>query len=148
MKCPYCRRTASDVYNSRITKFGAQTWRRRRCRNCGKSFTTYEAIDLSFLRVTSTASRKDVPYNRAKLFSSLYQTFLDVPHKAATIDAVTDTIEAKLLDLQRPVITSADIARLTLTTLKHFNTAAFLRYLATHAEFTTQHQLATELKKY
>src|SRR5947207_2231867 len=109
MKCPFCRQSESEVYNSRATKFGSQTWRRRRCLKCGKSFTTYEAADLSFLVIASQSGHKS-HYNRAKLFSDLYEAFLGVPHKAVTIDAVTSTIEAKLLDLRSTNITTAQVA--------------------------------------
>src|SRR4051812_26742018 len=99
MKCPFCRQTNSEIYNTRSTKFGSQTWRRRRCLMCSKTFTTYEAPDLSFLHIIPISGRKQ-RYSRAKLFSGLYDAFQNVPQKDATIDAVTDTIEAKLLDLQ------------------------------------------------
>ena len=148
MKCPFCRQTDTEIYNSRATKFATQTWRRRRCQNCSKLFTTYESPDLSFLRIKRPQTAKTIPYSRAKLFSGLYQAFLDVPRKDATIDAVTDTIEVKVLDLQQPEITTTDLAAIILTTLKHFNTAAFLRYLASHAELATNRQLKQELKKY
>jgi transcriptional repressor NrdR len=163
MKCPFCRSSATEVYNTRTTKFASQIWRRRRCQTCHESFTTYEAADLSFLRVTagstSTASEpqarskaahlpKATRFSRARLFSSLYAAFLDVPHKDTTINAVTDTIETKLLDLQQTTITTQQIAAIVLSTLKHFNTPAFLRYLSTHTELATKTQLNQALKKY
>jgi transcriptional repressor NrdR len=147
MKCPFCRQSITEIFNSRATKSGTQTWRRRHCLNCGKSFTTYEAPDLKFLKITPLhgPSRR---FSRAQLFSSLYEAFQDLPHKADTIDAVTDTIEAKLLDLQRPNLTPAQIATITLETLKHFHTPAFLRYLSAHGDVTTPKNLKKALRQY
>jgi transcriptional repressor NrdR len=147
MKCPFCREDATEVYNSRTTKFGTQIWRRRRCANCHESFTTYEAPDLGFLKVVKKNGKKQ-RYSRAKLYSGIYGAFLSIPAKETTVDAVTDTIEAKLLDTKQRELSSSDIARITLTTLKHFNTAAFVRFLAYQTHLASDAQLKKELKKY
>lgn len=147
MKCPYCRAAISDVFNSRTTKFGTQIWRRRRCQVCGESFTTYEAADLGFLEVAKKHGKAE-RYSRAKLFSSVYAAFLDVAGKQNTIDSVTDTIEAKLLDLQRTQISTEEIAAIVLQTLKHYHTTAFVRYLSHKTDLTSEAQLRKELKKY
>ncbi len=147
MKCPFCRQDTTEVYNSRATKFATQIWRRRRCLSCHESFTTYEAPDLGFLKVIKKTGKKQ-RYSRAKLYSGIYGAFLSIPAKENTVDAVTDTIEAKLLDMKKAELSSAEIARVVLTTLKHFNTAAFVRYLAYHADLSSDSQLARELKKY
>jgi transcriptional repressor NrdR len=147
MKCPYCRTAISEVFNSRSTKFGTQIWRRRRCQQCGASFTTYEIADLGFLQVAKK-HRKPERYSRAKLFSSVYAAFLDVAGKQNVIDAVTDTIEAKLLDLQSTQISTDEIAAVVLQTLKHYHATAFVRYLSHKTDLTSEAQLRRELKKY
>ncbi len=147
MKCPYCRGETTDVFNSRPTRFGSQIWRRRRCMDCRESFTTYEQVDLAFLKVIKKDGRKQ-RYSRAKLYSGIYGAFLSIKAKETTVDAVTDTVEAKLLDSKKRELASADIAQVVLRTLKHFNTAAFVRYLAYQADLTSDAQLKHELKKY
>ncbi len=147
MKCPYCRTAATEIYNSRATKFGSQTWRRRRCQNCRQSFTTYEAADLSFLQVAPAAGRPQ-PYSRLKLYAALADAFSSDPTHQTDINHLIDTIESKLLDLRQPRVTPADISRLALTTLKHFNTAAFMRYLATHLSPSSSTELKNQLKQY
>jgi transcriptional regulator NrdR family protein len=87
-------------------------------------------------------------YSRSQLFSSLVDAFSSSPPKAGTIDAITDTVEAKILDLQQPEISTAKIASIVLTTLKHFSTPAFLRYLTSHTDLASSTQLKRELKKY
>jgi len=147
MKCPFCRSDQTEVYNTRSTKFANQIWRRRRCQACHEAFTTYEAADLGFMRVVGARGRT-TRYSRSQLFTGIYQAFTDIPHKDSTIDAVTDTVEAKILDLQQTKVGSDDVARIVLSTLKHFNTAAFLRYLASHTDLASNAQLRKELKKY
>ncbi len=147
MKCPFCRNSTTEVYNSRSTRFGAQIWRRRRCQSCHESFTTYEAPDLGFLKIVKKTGKKQ-RYSRAKLYSGVYGAFLSIPAKETTVDGVTDTIEAKLLDTKKAELSSAEVAKIVLTTLKHFNTSAFLRYLAYQTDLTSDAQLKKELKKY
>ena len=147
MKCPYCREETTDVFNSRPTRFGTQIWRRRRCLSCRESFTTYEAIDLGFLKIIKKTGKKQ-RYSRAKLYSGIYGAFLSIPSKETTVDGVTDTVEAKILDTKQRELPSSDIARIVLITLKHFNTAAFLRYLAYQTDLANDAQLKRELKKY
>jgi len=147
MKCPYCRSETTEVFNSRPTKFQTQIWRRRRCLSCKESFTTYEAIDLGFLKVIKKTGKKQ-RYSRAKLFSGIYGAFLSIPAKETTVDAVTDTVEAKLLDRKKSELGTGEIASIVLSTLKHFNTAAFVRFLAYQANLSSDAQLHKELKKY
>ncbi len=147
MKCPFCRSNQTEVYNTRSTKFGSQLWRRRRCQTCHEAFTTYEAPDLGFLQVeTQKGSR--VPYSRARLYSAVVTALGGHEAAPSTTDAITDTIESKLLDLGARTITPTQIAGIVLTTLKHFDTPAFLRYLASHADLSSKSELKRQLKNY
>jgi len=145
MKCPYCRGSRTDVYNTRQTRFGSQIWRRRRCLACGESFTTYEQPDLAFLRVKRSDGfvRR---YSRSKLFSGIYEAFNDTSTKPDTIDNVTDTIEAKILDLKHDIVSADQINSIVLVTLKHFSMPAFLRYLSSHAELRSTAEVKRLLK--
>ena len=147
MKCPFCRENATDVFNTRSTRFGSQIWRRRKCLSCHESFTTYEAPDLGFLKVIKKNGKKQ-RYSRAKLYSGIYGAFMSIPAKEAAADGVADTIEAKILDAKKREITSSEIAKIVLATLKHYNTTAFVRYLAYQTDLVSDAQLKRELKKY
>jgi transcriptional repressor NrdR len=147
MKCPYCRGETTDVFNSRPTRFGTQIWRRRRCLDCKESFTTYEQIDLSYLKVIKKSGKRE-RYSRAKLYSGVYGAFLQVKNKETTVDGVTDTIESKIMDTKARELDTETIARIVLSTLKRFNTAAFVRYLAYQTDLASDAQLKAELKKY
>jgi transcriptional regulator NrdR family protein len=67
---------------------------------------------------------------------------------ASDIDAVTDTVETKLLDLKSPNLTTTGISAIILTTLKNYDTSAFLRYLAAHADLRSRSELKRQLKNY
>lgn len=147
MKCPFCRSTQTEVYNTRATKFHSQLWRRRRCQSCHEAFTTYEAPDLGFLQV-SASDGSSRPYSRARLYADLSTALNPTGTTAADIDAVTDTVESKLLDLKTPTLQTTVISSTILNTLKNYDTPAFLRYLAAHAELRSRSELKRQLKNY
>ena len=147
MKCPYCREATTDIFNSRATKFGTQVWRRRRCLSCNETFTTYEAPDLRFLQIRK-GDKKPKKYSRATLFSSIYMAFTDMDADPSVIDAVTDTVETKILDSKLDIIASAEIAEIVLQTLKNYHTGAFVRYLADQTHLVNEAALRKQLKKY
>lgn len=147
MKCPFCRESQTEVYNTRSTNFGTQIWRRRRCQRCSESFTTYERPDPSFLRIKRSSGLTE-RYSRPRLFAEVYNSFLNIKAKPETIDAVIDDIESKILDLKQDTIETNQISSIVLATLKHYNTPAFLRYLSSHAELSSSAELKRQLKKY
>ncbi|MFI5240761.1 MAG: ATP cone domain-containing protein [Candidatus Saccharimonadia bacterium] len=147
MKCPFCRETKTDVYNSRATNAQNQVWRRRRCLSCGQSFTSYEQPDLRYLLV-GDKNGKTGHFSRPRLFSSIYEAFESSHATPETIDAVTDTVEEKILDLKQSIITSKQIATIILITLKHFHAPAFLRYLSGHTELNSSAEIKKILKAF
>lgn len=147
MKCPYCRSNLTEVYNTRPTKFSSQLWRRRRCQSCHEAFTTYEAADLGFLHIQAQdGSRR--PYSRARLYSSVATALPGDPTTSNVVDAVTETVESKLLDLKTKIVPIDQVTGVVLTTLKHLDTPAFLRYLAGHADLRSKSELKRQLKNY
>lgn len=102
---------------------------------------------MGFLKVKKK-SGKNERYSRAKLFSGIYGSFVSIENKQIVVDAVTDTIESKILDTKLEIIPTEEVARLTLQTLKHYNMIAFMRYLANQADVANEAQLKRELKKY
>ena len=71
MKCIYCANRKTEVINSREIKVGTLTWRRRRCPNCTKIFTTKESgmADNLFV-IKRNGSRQRFIYE--KLFVSIF----------------------------------------------------------------------------
>lgn len=70
MKCIFCKKTKTDVINSRKGKGGDTVWRRRQCLSCKEIFTTEEAVSYSsFFVVKRNLTRKRFVYE--KLFASI-----------------------------------------------------------------------------
>lgn len=144
MQCPFCKAKDTEVYNSRPSgKF--RVWRRRRCPICNKSFTTYEAIDLGFLQVQRSKGAPE-PYQRYKLFNSLYTACRALRSRSEAVEALTATVEDKLLGSAQTTITTAEIKETVLETLKAFNLNAYLRYLTDQTELMGLGDLRAKLK--
>lgn len=128
MICPNCMSDYTDVYNSRPSHAASQVWRRRRCAECNQSFTTYEKIDLKYLKINGKG------YRRAILYHSIYDALTAEGDSGMRyVDDCVDTVEIRLMRLPRPQLSSTDVIRAVLATLSPLSNAAYLRYLSTYA---------------
>jgi transcriptional repressor NrdR len=131
MVCPFCLHKKTDVYNTRGTAKGV--WRRRRCLNCGKAFTTQEHFDPSGTwKVMS--GKKIAPYSRATLSMSILRA---CDHRADQDDAAWYLFEIAEQNLtpslsDKQTVTTADIIKVVATLLKRFDTAAYVKYISYH----------------
>lgn len=133
MICPFCLSDHTEVYNSRLTGNQHRVWRRRRCLECRRSFTTYEQVDLGFLQINGQ------PYSRAKLYQSLLPCFGSQAEQLKLADACVTTVEMKLVREPDSALSADRLVTLVLQTLKPLSPPALLRYLAaTRPEMNNQ----------
>ncbi len=147
MHCPFCGNTKTEVYNSRNTDEKRRIWRRRRCTSCDEAFTTYEASDLSFIRIVKRNDTEE-PYRRSKLLISLYHACTGLDEHLEALDGLAGTIEGHLLSLRKQEITTEEIAMVVLDTLKRFHPSPYVRYLSYRGDISSStelRQLTTKL---
>jgi len=70
MRCPSCEHEEDRVVDSRSSRGGRATRRRRECLACGHRFTTYESIEEEPLLVQKRPGGSET-YDRGKLISSI-----------------------------------------------------------------------------
>ena len=132
MVCPFCLHKKTNVYNSRSTARLNATWRRRRCDDCGREFTTRESADpASILRVGT--AKHAVPYSPAKLTVSMLRACDHRTDHGEAVYWLNDTIEQKLYRLAASAgntVSKKQIINTTLAVLKNFDAAAYVKYLA------------------
>ncbi len=146
MECIYCHSDLA-VMNSRPQRSRNQTWRRRLCKACGAVFTSIEALDLSLaFKVansahTATAANKPntdsrtslQPFDRDRLFISVYESLRHRPTAASDARGLADTITARLVKQSKQgVISTQALVTAALETLQHFDQAAATYYAAFH----------------
>lgn len=132
MVCIFCSNNTS-VENSRPQKRSNTIWRRRQCKSCQALFSTQESVDYEQTFVYQTPSGALEPFQRDKLFLSVYESLKH--RKTAVEDAkgLTDTIMNKLMVKQ----TQAQINRPLLVdcvtvVLGRFDKVALTLYQAFH----------------
>jgi transcriptional repressor NrdR len=133
MVCIYCGHE-TQVINSRLQKRTNQVWRRRKCVSCQATFTTHEMAAYEGSWRVKDGSGSLFPFNKNKLFLSIYKS---LGHRTLALEdatALTDTVMAKLLaNAQDGLLEASDITTAAKTVLKHFDTAAAVHYTAFHS---------------
>lgn len=132
MFCINCFHPITTVANSRPHKKQAQVWRRRHCKQCDTTFTTYERPSLADNTPVSLPNGATDTFNTGKLILSLAKAFTHAPEEAQynalwLAQTVEDT-----LSTQRQVITPEDIEAATHQVLKQFDELAAVQYAAQH----------------
>ncbi len=145
MNCPFCGYKSTEVYNSRQTAQSHKIWRRRRCLDCEKAFTTYESIDMSHITVIKKNDEQE-PYSHSKLLISLCNSCIGIDDHINTAEALAATIENLVVETHKNEIATEDIAGLTLQTLKRFHTSAYVRYLSYRGGIASTNQLREIVK--
>jgi len=148
MVCPFCLHKKTSVYNSRKTTKLNATWRRRRCESCGREFTTRENADPESILRVGTAKRT-IAYSRAKLTISLLSVSDHRADHGEAIYWLADTIEQKLYRHaagSNNAVTKHLIMNQVLDTLKHFDTVAYVKYLARYSPNFDARTLKKHLK--
>lgn len=131
MVCPQCFKN-THIINSRLQKRSNSVWRRRRCLECHTVFTTHEATDYSALWRVKTSNPHLSPFNRDKLFMSLYKSLQHRDSALTDSAGLADTVIRKLAEAKSSLISGADIARTAAVALQRFDSVASVHYLAFH----------------
>lgn len=134
MNCPFCNSENITVTNSRVTYKNKQVWRRRKCDSCHGIFTTYESIDLSYLKIIKRSS-KTVRYNRAKLFAGIYRAAIqskniDKGDMAILSENITKQVENEIIELHLNKVKSVTLGEIVLKIMSKYDWSLFFNFLA------------------
>ena len=99
--------------------------------NCGQIFTTLEQVDLGSAIVVKDAESNLTPFDRDRLFLSIYESCRHRPSANTDAKALTATIISNLLSLldSKP-LDKQQIITVSLGVLGNFDTAAATIYKA------------------
>ena len=132
MVCIYCS-DETHVINSRPQKRLNQTWRRRKCLNCGAIFSTQEGADYSAAWTVGAVADGINPFNRDKLFLSLHNSLQHRPTALSDASALTDTVIQKLRgEVRNGSIRAHTITQVVQVALNRFDKVASVHYQAFH----------------
>lgn len=145
MICPNCNAKDTAITNSRSSANSTQTWRRHTCKSCNNAFTSYERYDLKQLKILQTEGHSD-PYNRFGLAFSLLH-YLGTATTAYQLEALVDTIEAKLIAAQPKPIDQDVYNQIIAESLKPVSYPAYVRMMADLATAKNDREFIRQLKQ-
>ncbi len=135
MVCIYCGKN-THVTNSRLQKQTNKVWRRRQCLSCQAIFSTLEQNVYENTLAVQDRKSHIMPFQRDKLFLSIYDACKHRPTALIDASALTETVISNLLKNQQPnhgLVQKVTIAENVINTLKHFDNAAYVHYSAYHS---------------
>ena len=153
MQCPSCNNVNTKVLESRSTEVGKSVRRRRQCLNCSFRFTTYERVEFIPLTIIKKDGKKE-SFDRSKLLRGMIRACEKTDISIQTLESIVNEIEVQLQQSPKQEITSREVGKLALNSLKKISEVAYIRFASVYNEFTgvedfmaTLQNMQKELKK-
>lgn len=145
MKCPSCEYEEDKVIDSRSTKEGTVTRRRRECLKCGHRFTTYEYIEpAQMVVVKKDGTRQE--FDRRKVLEGIIKACEKRPIPRERIEEVTDSIVTELQAEFRNEIASSEIGERVMQHLRNLDEVAYVRFASVYRHFEDITEFMQELR--
>ena len=133
MRCPFCNFEDTKVVDS--LSIDGKKRRRRECTNCGKRFTTYEAVEMPVLLVVKRDNSVEL-FDRNKLIKGLSSAVKKRPVSIEDVNRIVDTVESCYANNMQNQITSAEIGDIVLKSLKEMDQVAYVRFASVYKDFS------------
>ncbi len=134
MKCPFCGCLDDKVLDSRVVREGEAIRRRRECTVCARRFTTFEQIEQVRFMVVKRDGRRE-PFDRAKVLRSMTVACEKRPISTDVLEAITDSVEHKIIDMGVTEIESAKIGEMVVEQLRSIDPVAYVRFASVYRQF-------------
>jgi len=134
MKCPFCGHLDSKVIDSRLSKEGDITRRRRECDQCQKRFTTYERVEETLPLVVKKDGRRE-PFERTKIVNGLLKACEKRPISVEVIEKIVTRIESELIEKGEREVPAASIGERVMEELKGLDDVAYVRFASVYRSF-------------
>src|SRR5262245_41927609 len=145
MKCPFCASLDNRVIDSRLSREGDVTRRRRECSRCERRFTTYERVEEIMPLVVKKDGRREA-YDRLKVITGLKKACEKRPVSISTIEEVADRIEQFLQSRGEKEISGAVIGEEVMRQLYDLDKVAYVRFASVYRSFQDLDAFMKELK--
>jgi transcriptional repressor NrdR len=146
VRCPFCKVDDDRVVDSRASNDGFAIRRRRECVACDRRYTTYERIEESPLRVVKKDQRRE-PFERRKILLGLLKACEKRPIPIASLEAITERIENKVLEEFDSEVPVTYIGKLVMDELKRLDQVAYVRFASVYRDFKDIHEFLDEIKQ-
>ncbi len=131
MRCPFCNFEDTKVVDSR--SIDGKKRRRRECTDCGKRFTTYEAVEMPAYLVIKRDNTVEL-FDRDKLLRGISVAVKKRPVYIDDINRIVSNVESRYENQNQ--ITSAEIGDIVLHSLKEIDQVAYVRFASVYKDFS------------
>ena len=145
MKCPFCKQPDSRVVDSRAADDGTTIRRRRECPECGRRFTTYEAVEKMPLMVVKRDNRRE-PFSRDKLMTGIIRSCDKRDISMEQITNFVAEIERDIRNRTEPEVPSEKLGEIVMERLKDFDEVAYIRFASVYRIFDDIKNFIEELE--
>ena len=146
MKCPFCSHIENRVIDSRLSREGDVTRRRRECARCERRFTTYERVEEILPLVVKKDGRRET-YDRLKVIAGLKKACEKRPVSIDTIEETADRIEQFLQNRGEKEVSSSVIGEAVMHQLYDLDKVAYVRFASVYRSFQDLDAFMRELKE-
>ncbi|MCS6927717.1 MAG: transcriptional regulator NrdR [Candidatus Binatia bacterium] len=146
MKCPFCSSLDNRVIDSRLSREGDVTRRRRECSRCERRFTTYERVEEILPLVVKKDGRREA-YNRLKIIAGMRKACEKRPVSSETLEEIADRIERFLQSRGDKEVPSAVIGEEVMRQLYELDKVAYVRFASVYRSFQDLDAFMRELKE-
>src|ERR1700740_569231 len=127
MRCPFCSHIESRVIDSRLSRDGDVTRRRRECAQCERRFTTYERVEEILPLVVKKDGRRET-YDRLKVLAGLKKACEKRPVSMQLIEQTADRIERMLQERGEKEVPASVIGEAIMKALYDLDKVAYVRF--------------------
>ncbi|MHB1660642.1 MAG: transcriptional regulator NrdR [bacterium] len=140
MKCPFCFNDDDKVIDSRVSKDGRSTRRKRQCNVCGKRFTTLETIITASPLIIKKDGRRE-PFDRQKLLNGLIKACEKRPVPYRNIEEIVQSVEKWIEEINLKEVKSEEIGKFVLNKLKNLDAISYVRFASVYLSFKDINEL-------
>ena len=144
MRCPFCGYQDSKVVDSRVSKDGEATRRRRECINCGRRFTTYERIEEVAQMVIKKDGRRE-SFDRWKLKSGIMKAIEKRAVSLDQVDALINDVERELFNGGEHEVSTTALGEAVMQRIKQLDEVAYVRFASVYRQFRDINEFLSEI---
>jgi transcriptional repressor NrdR len=134
MRCPFCQHGDTDVLDTRKLNEGELIRRRRKCRACGRRFTTYERIESVSLTVVKKDGERE-PYDREKIMRGVRTACYRRSISAPQIEQLVNDVESAIMATEDQEVSSKAIGDQVMRRLRDLDDVAYIRFASVYRSF-------------
>ncbi|PDV98911.1 transcriptional regulator NrdR [Candidatus Chloroploca asiatica] len=134
MRCPSCSYAETEVLDTRKLNDGEMTRRRRKCRACGRRFTTYERVETVSLTIVKKDGKRE-PYDREKMMRGIRTACYRRAIAVTRMEQLVNDVENAIMAIDDQEISSTAIGDEVMRRLRELDDVAYIRFASVYRSF-------------